>query len=130
MGEEGMREGRGEEGRERGREGGRRKGGKKEGEEEGREEYTLWGPSVHVLITLSWCMHLSQLVLLLLGPLIRWWWVPLLFGCCPGLFVMAVDGCHCCQVWCRGCSLSLWAFTFECDFRLLWVLIRSVGIHS
>ena len=50
MGEEGMREGRGEEGREGGWKG-KRKGG--------RDCYALWGPSVHALVAHggSWCMH-------------------------------------------------------------------------
>ena len=62
MGEEGMREGRGEDGREGGRKG-KRKGG--------RNCYALWGPSVHALIThggAGACARSSQLVLLLLCP--------------------------------------------------------------
>ena len=51
MGEEGMREGRGEEGREGGRKGEEgREGGRKGKRKGGRNCYALWGPSVHALV--------------------------------------------------------------------------------
>ena len=72
MGEEGMREGRGEEGREGGRKGEEgMEGGRKGKRKGGRNCYALWGPSVHVLIARGGagaCARSSQLVLLLLCP--------------------------------------------------------------
>ena len=72
MGEEGMREGRGEEGREGGRKGGARKGGRKEGEEEGRKKLIRTVGAVCAHARHPWgadaCARSSQLVLLLLCP--------------------------------------------------------------
>ena len=74
MGEERMREGRGEEGREGGRKE-KRKGGRKEGEEEGRKKLLrtvgaicahacrLRGELVHVRARRSWCCCCCALVI-------------------------------------------------------------------
>ena len=58
------------------------------------------------------------------------------FSHCPGLFIMAIGGCHCCWVQCCGYSLSLWAFvcgglsTVVGSWWLLWAVLSFVVCSS
>ena len=99
--EGGRKEGRGEEGREGGRKGGRKKGGRKEGEEkEGRKEGR--GGREGVICTHGAILCVHSLITIggaAAGPSsFDSGGCLLLFDCWPGLFIVAMGSCLCCQV--------------------------------
>ena len=90
--EGGRKEGRGEEGREGERKGGRRKGGRKEGRGGREGEICTHGAilCMHSLITIGGAAA---------GPSsFDSGGCLLLFDCWPGLFIVAMGSCLCCQV--------------------------------